>query len=141
MGFKAGIRKCQDMTMSAMTVPWYLRQRLIGTVHIPSAHIVPPPMYPEDHHWFLYSLRGKDGLQNTTRRRGTMSEFKTYFGNLPPGCREDDPRAPWNEEEPEPITRDEIVDFIFEALDEQGYEAKYKGMDSIIVEGYLVKVT
>ena len=57
-----------------------------------------------------------------------MPEFSTYFGNLPPGCKEDDPGAPWNEEEPPAPTPDELADYIFELLREAGEEPSYKGM-------------
>lgn len=70
-----------------------------------------------------------------------MSEFGYPFGNLPPGCYEDDPRAPWNEEDLPVIEQEEIVDEIFNLLSEMGLEPTYKGMDQIRALGYTITVS
>jgi len=57
-----------------------------------------------------------------------MPEFSTYFGNLPPGCKEDDPGAPWNEEEPVRPSPEELIDEIYALLADAGYTPSYKGM-------------
>ena len=56
-----------------------------------------------------------------------MPEFTGHhFGNLPPGVYENDPAAPWNEED---MARpEELLDEIYSLLREAGYEPSYKGM-------------
>lgn len=48
--------------------------------------------------------------------------------NYPPGVNYDDPRAPWNAEEPDQMTKEELLDWIYNALREDGFEPEYKGM-------------
>lgn len=69
-----------------------------------------------------------------------MKEFAIPFGNLPPGCFEDDPRAPWNEEDPPEISQEEMIDAVYEALHEAGYEVDYKGVDQLEVTGYARRI-
>jgi len=64
-----------------------------------------------------------------------MPEFKGhYFGNLPPGCYEDDPRAPWNEEDYVDAevdvkeAKEELLDEVYTLLREAGYDPQYKGL-------------
>lgn len=61
-----------------------------------------------------------------------MSEFNTYFGNLPPGCREDDPRAPWNEEDIE----ETLVDRLHYLFKKHGMEYEYSGDGEFYLEDY-----
>ena len=57
-----------------------------------------------------------------------MPEFTGhYFGNLPPGVYENDPAAPWNEEE-DMARPEDLIDEIYSLLREAGYEPSYKGM-------------
>ena len=54
-----------------------------------------------------------------------MPEFTGhYFGNLPPGVYENDPAAPWNEEE-DMARPEELIDEIYSLLREAGYEPVY----------------
>ena len=54
-----------------------------------------------------------------------MPEFTGhYFGNLPPGVYENDPAAPWNEEE-DMARPEELIDEIYSLLREAGYEPSY----------------
>jgi len=58
-----------------------------------------------------------------------MSEFPGHnFGNLPPGVYENDPDAPWNQDEPVPPAPEELLDEIYSLLREAGHEPSYKGM-------------
>ena len=67
-----------------------------------------------------------------------MPEFNGHnFGNLPPGCFEEDPEAPWNEDDR--ITEDELIDALYAGLEHFKYNPKYKGM-GIEVDGWHVTV-
>lgn len=60
--------------------------------------------------------------------------------NLPPGCYESDPRAPWNQEEPDEATTEEILDEIFAMLTEFDLNPDYKGKHSIRYIGGEIEV-
>lgn len=64
-----------------------------------------------------------------------MSEFKgVYFGNLPPGCFENDPSAPWNDDS---WSKETMLDEIYSLLRGAGYEPEYKGM-RVKCQGWLI---
>ena len=70
-----------------------------------------------------------------------MSEFKgVNFGNLPPGCNESDPNAPWNEEDIEGPTLEKVMDCLWLALDKIYANPSYKGENKIRYWGGEIEV-
>lgn len=67
-----------------------------------------------------------------------MNEFNgRNYGNLPPGCIEEDPEAPWNEQDL--IDEAHLIDLIYIGLESMGLEVEYGGM-AVLCEGYRITV-
>ena len=67
----------------------------------------------------------------------------TAPNNLPPGCYESDPNAPWNQEDEFETGIQDIVDWLHYTLKRSGYEYDYDvsdGCDKFYVEDYEVVI-